>query len=99
MHNNYSRWLEATVGERREAYAETIAFHAEQAFLLANEVDQPACETLGARSLELLQRALVQAREGPRARHKKPIVALEARIQVVEERLSALAQRRILGRR
>ena len=48
--------------------------------------------------MELLQRALTQAREGPRSTEKKPIVALEARIQAVEERLSALAQRRILSR-
>jgi class 3 adenylate cyclase len=99
MHDNYCRWLEATLGERRDAYADVIAFHAEQAFLLANEVDAPACEQLGGRALELLQRALTQAREGPRAKQKKPIVALEARIQALEERLSALAQRRILARR
>lgn len=99
MHDNYCRWLETSVGERRDAYAEVIAFHAEQAFVLANEVDQPSCETLGTRALELLQRALTQARQDVRARRKKPIVALEARIQSLEDRLSTLAQRRILARR
>ena len=98
MHDNYCRWLESYLGDRRDAYADLIAFHAEQAFVLANEVDQPSCESLGSRALELLQRALTQAREGPRSTEKKPIVALEARIQAVEERLSALAQRRILSR-
>ena len=100
MHDNYSRWLETALGpDRRDVYAEVIAYHAEQAFLLATEIDAPSCESLGSRAIELLQRALEQARADERRRQKRPVLALQSRIQAVEDRLTALAQRRILARR
>ena len=97
LHNNYGRWLESSTGDREGEFADLIAFHAEQAFLLSNDLDQPGCEVLGRRALEWLQRALTRPRRA--SQRKAPVAALELRIQAVEERLVALAQRRFLGRR
>ncbi|TMD59517.1 MAG: hypothetical protein E6I87_09130 [Chloroflexi bacterium] len=94
LHDNYGRWLESSLGDREGEFADLIAFHAEQAFLLSNDLDQPGCEVLGRRAREWLQRALTRPRRA--SQRKVPIAGLELRIQAVEDRLVALAQRRML---
>jgi class 3 adenylate cyclase len=62
MHGNYRRWLAATVGERKEEVAEILAYHAEQAFLYANELGWAEASELGAQALDLLIAAADRAR-------------------------------------
>ena len=57
LHDRYGRWLEATLGDRRHEIADIVAFHAEQAFLLARELNAPGSADLGRRALDLLLEA------------------------------------------
>ena len=62
LHDNYARWLEASLGDRKDEIAEIIAFHLEQAFLLAHELGLPGAGALGPRSLGALLVAATRAR-------------------------------------
>jgi len=57
LHDRYGRWLEESLGDRRHEIADIIAFHAEQAFLLARELGATGSEVLGRRALDLLLEA------------------------------------------
>ena len=63
LHDRYGRWLEASLGDRRHEIADIIAFHAEQAFLLARELRPSAAADLGRRALDLLLEAARNAYE------------------------------------
>ena len=57
LHDRYGRWLEASLGDRRHEIADIIAFHAEQSFLFARELNVAAAAELGRRALALLLEA------------------------------------------
>jgi class 3 adenylate cyclase len=61
VHDHYSRWLEATSGERAQEYAEIVAYHAERAFTLAHELDPAGPKDLGRRAFALLSRSATGA--------------------------------------
>ncbi|MDQ2951900.1 MAG: AAA family ATPase [Chloroflexota bacterium] len=63
LHDRYGRWLEATLGDRRHEIADIIAHHAEQAFVLARELNAPTAAALGRRALDLLLEAARNANE------------------------------------
>jgi len=61
VHDHYSRWLETAAGERAQEYAEIVAYHAERAFALANELDPASAKDLGRRAFALLERSAAGA--------------------------------------
>jgi class 3 adenylate cyclase/tetratricopeptide (TPR) repeat protein len=63
LHDRYGRWLETSLGDRRHEIADIVAFHAEQAFLLARELRASAAADLGRRALDLLLEAARSAYE------------------------------------
>jgi class 3 adenylate cyclase/tetratricopeptide (TPR) repeat protein len=63
LHDRYGRWLETSLGDRRHEIADIVAFHAEQAFLLARELRASASADLGRRALDLLLEAARNAFE------------------------------------
>src|SRR5688572_4712478 len=63
LHDRYGRWLGETLGDRRHEIADIIAFHAEQAFLLARELVAEGAPALGRRALDLLLEAAAAARD------------------------------------
>jgi class 3 adenylate cyclase/tetratricopeptide (TPR) repeat protein len=86
LHDNYSRWLERSSGDRKDEIAESIAFHAEQAFVLGHEVELKQAGDLGRRALGLLLAAATTARL-----RDDPFVArkLYARAALVADRFKA----------
>ncbi|GAC1456736.1 MAG: AAA family ATPase [Candidatus Limnocylindrales bacterium] len=62
MHDNYGRWLEATLGERAEEFQEIVGYHAEQAHRYATELGRTNAVALGQRALALLTAAGDRAR-------------------------------------
>jgi class 3 adenylate cyclase/tetratricopeptide (TPR) repeat protein len=63
LHDRYGRWLETTLGDRRHEIADIIAHHAEQAFVLARELNATTSSALGRRALDLLLEAARNANE------------------------------------
>lgn len=63
-HDVFGRWLEVAAGPRIEEYADIVVYHAEQAFLLAHELGDPAAPVLGRRAFDGLMAA------GRTARHR-----------------------------
>jgi len=63
LHDRYGRWLETTLGDRRHEIADIIAHHAEQAFVLASELNATGSNALGRRALDLLLEAARNANE------------------------------------
>ena len=61
LHDRYGRWLETILAERNDAIGDVLAFHAEQAALLAGEVDGDAARALGRRAFDLLLEAAERA--------------------------------------
>ena len=61
LHDRYCRWLETTFAERTAEIGDVLAFHAEQAALLASEVDGDAVQFLGRRAFDLLLEAAERA--------------------------------------
>jgi len=62
LHDAYARWLEETLGDRKEELADVVAYHAEQAFRYGRELDRPDADDLGRRALALLLLAATRAR-------------------------------------
>ncbi|MGH2490181.1 MAG: ATP-binding protein [Candidatus Limnocylindria bacterium] len=62
LHDAAGHWLESVAHERRDEYAEIIAYHADQAYALAKELRDPTTDDLGRRALELLLSAARRAR-------------------------------------
>ena len=62
LHDRYGRWLEEKLGDRKEELAGVVAYHAEQAFRYAWELDRPDADDLGRRALERLLAAAKRAR-------------------------------------
>jgi class 3 adenylate cyclase/tetratricopeptide (TPR) repeat protein len=63
LHDRYGRWLETTLGDRRNEIADIVAHHAEQAFVLARELNAMTSGALGRRALDLLLEAARNANE------------------------------------
>jgi class 3 adenylate cyclase len=61
VHDHYSRWLERAAGERGQEYAEIVAYHAERAYALAQELDPSSAQALGLRAFELLAHSATAA--------------------------------------
>ena len=62
MHDDLGRWLERTYGDRSNEIVETVAYHAEQAYVLARDLESAAEARLGVRAVELLNAAAMRAR-------------------------------------
>jgi class 3 adenylate cyclase/tetratricopeptide (TPR) repeat protein len=94
LHYNYSRWLERSFADRKAEIAESIAFHAEQAFVLGHEVELTQADELGRRALALLLAAASDARlrDDPFAARK-----LYARAAAVADRFPADPMSRALA--
>ncbi|HVR89448.1 MAG TPA: adenylate/guanylate cyclase domain-containing protein [Candidatus Limnocylindria bacterium] len=86
LHDNYSRWLETSLGDRKDEIAEIVAFHAEQAFLLGHELELANADALGERALTLLLAAASRTR-----RRSDPVAArkLFERAAAVSDRFPA----------
>jgi len=63
LHDRYGWWLETTLGDRRHEIADIVAHHAEQAFVLARELNAPTSAALGRRALDLLLQAARNAND------------------------------------
>ena len=57
LHDRYGRWLEESYGERSSEIEDIVAFHAEQAYLLARELGLAGAAPLGHRAFALLRDA------------------------------------------
>jgi len=62
LHDAFAGWLEGVARDRVGEYADTIAYHAEQAFGLARELGSPRAAALGQRAYALLLAAATRAR-------------------------------------
>lgn len=61
LHDVYGRWREAALGERSAEVIETLAYHAEQAYLVAKELGLQKVEDLGQRAFAYLRTAAAGA--------------------------------------
>ena len=57
LHDRYGRWLEESLGDRSAEVLDIVAFHAEQAYLLARELGSEGAAQLGHRAFGLLRDA------------------------------------------
>ena len=62
LHDNYGRWLESAFGDRATEIGDIVGYHAEQAFLYAQELGADDAPVLGSRALDLLLEAASRAR-------------------------------------
>jgi len=62
-HDAFGRWLEGTAGERVDEYADIVGYHAEQGFLLAQELGEPDLQDLGVRAYRGLMASGMKARQ------------------------------------
>ncbi len=107
LHDAFGRWLEAVAGERRDEYAEIVAYHADHAYAFAAELRDPGAAALGERALALLMTAARRARRTDErrasytlhARARDVAVAIGARIELRVETaaFAALAHAQIDG--
>jgi class 3 adenylate cyclase/tetratricopeptide (TPR) repeat protein len=63
LHDRYGHWLETSLADRSSEIGDVLAFHAEQAALLASEVGADAAPALGRRAFDLLLEAAERAGE------------------------------------
>jgi tetratricopeptide (TPR) repeat protein len=91
MHDRYARWLEATFGDVQMEFADLIAYHAEQAFLLANDVGRADAAEQGDRALTWLLKVADRAR---RRADPTRAIALYERAATVSDLFRADTQRR-----
>ncbi|HET8568439.1 MAG TPA: adenylate/guanylate cyclase domain-containing protein [Candidatus Limnocylindria bacterium] len=91
-HDLFGRWLEAAAGARLDEYADIVAYHAEQAFLLAHELGDPAAADLGRRALEGLMAAGRKARQRADAHAS---LAFHRRAQAIAQATAAPAAERV----
>jgi class 3 adenylate cyclase/tetratricopeptide (TPR) repeat protein len=68
LHDHYARWLSAVAGERGREYVEIVAYHAEEAFRLAREMEVADTGELGRRAFEALVASAAAARDRADAR-------------------------------
>nr|MDP9320879.1 AAA family ATPase [Chloroflexota bacterium] len=61
-HDAFARWLEQVAGARVDEYADIVAYHAEQAFLLARELGESGLQALGDRAFTRLREAGTKAK-------------------------------------
>jgi len=54
LHDRYGRWLEESLGDRSIEVGEIVAYHAQQAYRFAQELEAPGAQMLGRRALDLL---------------------------------------------
>lgn len=92
LHDAMGRWLETVAGERRDEYAELIAYHADEAYRLAKQLRDAQAEPLGLRALDLLLWAAQRARRGGETRAS---FALYGRARDIAEEVSAPLAKRV----
>jgi class 3 adenylate cyclase len=68
LHDHYARWLSAVSGERGREYVEIVAYHAEEAFRLAREMQVADTTELGRRAFEAIVASAAAARDRADAR-------------------------------
>ena len=61
-HDAFARWLEQVAGARVDEYADIVAYHAEQAFLLARELGETGLQELGDRAFTRLMQGGTKAK-------------------------------------
>lgn len=86
LHDAAGRWLESVAGGRRDEYSEIVAYHADQAYILARELRDPATVDLGKRALELILRA---ARRVRRAGEQRAAYVLYGRAREIADAVDA----------
>jgi hypothetical protein len=86
LHEAFARDLERDVGDRREEFAEIVAYHVERAFTLSAEVRAPR-GVLEPRARAVLGRALVL---GERARRRQDVGLLRPHAKAAHDALEAL---------
>lgn len=86
LHDAVGRWLESVAGERRDEYAEIVAYHADQAYALAAELRDPRATALGERALDLL---IAAARRARRADEQRASHTLHTRAREVARAIGA----------
>jgi len=62
-HDAFGRWLERAAAARVDEYADIVGYHAEQAFLLAQELGEPELQDLGVRAYRGLMASGMKARQ------------------------------------
>ena len=62
-HDAFARWLEQVAGARVDEYADIVAYHAEQAFLLTRELGDSGLQDLGDRAYRRLMEAGTKAKQ------------------------------------
>lgn len=62
LHDRYVRWYAETLGDRREDFIDLIAYHAEQAYVLASEMAMPETAAFAGDAFERLLEAASKAR-------------------------------------
>jgi class 3 adenylate cyclase/tetratricopeptide (TPR) repeat protein len=91
MHDAVGRWLETSVGERGDEYAEIVAYHADLAYRLARELHDERSGQLGRRALDLVLPAARRARRGGDLRSAR---ALYERAGDISEKIDATIEER-----
>jgi class 3 adenylate cyclase/tetratricopeptide (TPR) repeat protein len=86
LHDAAGRWLESFGRARRDEYAEIVAYHSDQAYVLAKELRDPATNDLGLRALELI---LSAARRARRAGEQRAAHVLYKRAREIADAVSA----------
>lgn len=91
LHDAVGRWLESVAGERRDEYAEVVAYHADEAYRHAKDLRQADADVLGRRALELI---FIAARRAFRAEERDAGNKLYARARTIADAIGApLAER------
>jgi predicted ATPase/class 3 adenylate cyclase len=96
LHDRFGRWLEKVSTGRVSEYSDIVAYHSEQAFLLAHELGESDAAELGQRALVLLLaagRAVRRRAETPAAYalYRRALVVANAFDAPQDLRLEALA--------
>jgi len=91
LHDHYARWLHAAAGERAREYAEIVAYHAEEAFRLAREVEVADTSALGRGAFEALVASATAARD--RADFRASLAQSERALEIAEAASIAVRDR------
>ncbi|MGH2450192.1 MAG: adenylate/guanylate cyclase domain-containing protein, partial [Candidatus Limnocylindria bacterium] len=92
LHDHVARWLPAAAGARAREYAEIVAYHAEQAFIAAHQIEAPEKEDLGRRAFGALVGSGTAARD--RADFRAALGLYERALAVAAESAAVPAQQR-----
>jgi len=94
-HDAFGRWLERAAGARVDEYADIVAYHADQAFLLARELGETDLQELGDRAYTRLMEAGTKAK---RRGDLRAALAFFRRALIVAEAIDLPAAERLATR-